>query len=249
MAYLVGMKLTTTKQRALLALSVVTFLVMVAAVLLNDLGWIYLALLVVIFLPQVALILLSSEKSKESGVEGVDESTLTSDLDEGKQENSSSEGTSFTTGVVSEGKIPLGSMGSRDYGRKVLLVEDNKDYQQVTVLLLKSMGLDVDVAMNGKLAFDACQNKGFDLILMDMNMPTMGGLRATQLIRHAKGPNAATPIIALTSHSDSYNKEKCYEAGMNSFLVKSCSIEEMIEEFDLVFEQTTMMEIDKDHHP
>lgn len=229
-----------------LACSILGFLVMVGIVIVNGLSWLYLLLLVLVFLPQFWFFWGSGKETdrnprmkKSLNRDKVEEGFLVDHSPNEKTE----EGESIE---AKEENMPLGKMGSRNFDREVLLVEDNADYKQVTVLLLKSMGLRIDEANNGKIAFEMAQEKRYDLILMDMNMPTMGGLRATQLIRHAKGPNMATPIIALTSHTDVYNREKCYEAGMNSFLVKSCSIEELVEELDLVFEQTTMMEIQDD---
>jgi CheY-like chemotaxis protein len=221
----------SSKNLGLITVSGLAFVILLVLVLLNDLAWYFPVLLAVIIAPQVWTFFKANVE--DSGATVLSETVKSSEGSEEREKKPSEEESQKV-------ELNLGSIGGRDYDRHVLLVEDNKDYQQVTILLLKNMGLDVDTAQNGKVAFQTAQEKRYDLILMDMNMPTMGGVESTQLIRHAKGPNMATPIIALTSNSDNYNRDKCYEAGMNSFLAKSCSIEEMVEELDLVFEQTTM---------
>jgi len=100
---------------------------------------------------------------------------------------------------------------------KVLLAEDNKDNQELLLLYLNRMGIDVTVVTNGQLAIEAVRDKDFDLILMDMQMPVMGGLEATELIRK-KGYDV--PVIALTANAMKEDKVRCYEAGCNGFLSK-----------------------------
>ncbi len=102
---------------------------------------------------------------------------------------------------------------------KVLLVEDNPTNQLVARELLESFGLQVVIADEGGAALERlCQN-GFDLVLMDIQMPGMDGYAATRAIR-ADHRHAQLPIIAMTAHAMEGDKEQCLAAGMNDYLSK-----------------------------
>lgn len=105
-------------------------------------------------------------------------------------------------------------------GVHVLLVEDNETNRYVAERLLTSLGCKIEMAANGALAMEACARRRFDLILMDMQMPVMDGLTATQKIRAGRGPNASTPIVALTANAFVEDAEACRKAGMNEHLTK-----------------------------
>jgi len=104
-------------------------------------------------------------------------------------------------------------------GAEILLVEDNDINQQIAVELLEMAGLVVTVANNGKIAVETVENKTFDAVLMDIQMPVMDGYTATQNIRLDK-KNAQLPIIAMTANAMSGDREKCLAAGMNAHLSK-----------------------------
>lgn len=113
----------------------------------------------------------------------------------------------------------------------VLLAEDNEDNQELLLLYLDRMGLDVTVVKNGQLAVDAVRDNKFDLVLMDMQMPVMGGLEATELMRQ---DGHKIPIIALTANAMKEDKDRCYEAGCNGFLPKPVDaniLSETLEQF------------------
>jgi len=104
-------------------------------------------------------------------------------------------------------------------GSNILLVEDNDINQQVTTELLKSSGLLVTVAKNGKDAIQKVNESSFDCVLMDVNMPVMDGLTATRAIRkNEKHHNL--PIIGVTAHAVTGYREKCLDAGMNDYVTK-----------------------------
>ncbi|WP_375754020.1 response regulator [Vibrio sp. HN007] len=113
--------------------------------------------------------------------------------------------------------------------KSILLVEDNKTNQKVIQLLLERLGHKVKLACDGReavnLLLDQTQtNQYFDLVFMDVSMPIMDGLKATELLRR-KSVN--TPIIALTAHALESDKEKCLKAGMNGFITKPIRIDEL----------------------
>ena len=111
---------------------------------------------------------------------------------------------------------------------RILLAEDNKTNQQVAVAMLKRMGLAVDVVENGQaVLLNFQQNRSYDLILMDVEMPEMDGLEATRRVRNLPGPARATPIVAMTAHALSGFKERCLAAGMNDYLMKPISLPEL----------------------
>jgi signal transduction histidine kinase/ActR/RegA family two-component response regulator len=102
----------------------------------------------------------------------------------------------------------------------LLLVEDNKINQKLALVLLRKLGYSVDVAENGLEAINAVEKIDYDLILMDMQMPVMGGIEATQHIRSLAGTKSLVPIIALTANAMESDFDACLAAGMNEVLTK-----------------------------
>ncbi len=105
---------------------------------------------------------------------------------------------------------------------RVLLAEDNQTNQMAAVRMLEMLGCQVDVAVNGIEAVDACRKVDYGIVLMDNQMPEMDGLTAARAIRsfelaHGKPP---VPIIALTADAMQGDREKCLAAGMNDYLSK-----------------------------
>ncbi|MGE0498827.1 MAG: response regulator [Ramlibacter sp.] len=109
---------------------------------------------------------------------------------------------------------------------RVLLVEDNDINQQVARELLQEAGLIVDVAGNGLVALGRVQSDRYDLVLMDMQMPVMDGLAATQAIRRIDGL-ADLPIVAMTANAMQTDRERCLAAGMNDYLSKPIDPDEL----------------------
>lgn len=102
---------------------------------------------------------------------------------------------------------------------KVLLVEDNKVNQTIATAMLKSFGLNMDLAENGQQAIDMIEGEDYKLVLMDIQMPVMDGVTATQEIRK-KYDKETLPIIALTANVTSEEVENYLSIGMNSHLGK-----------------------------
>jgi two-component system sensor histidine kinase/response regulator len=110
---------------------------------------------------------------------------------------------------------------------RILLAEDNTINQQVALLLLKKLGYRADVVSNGEEVLDALEQADYDLILMDVEMPEMDGLSATQAIR-TKYPHSQRPwIVAVTAYSMLGDRERCLEKGMNDYISKPIRIKEL----------------------
>ena len=103
----------------------------------------------------------------------------------------------------------------------VLLVEDNKINQLVTKIEIKKWKGNIDIASNVDIALDYLQHKKYNVILMDIGLPGINGLQATQYIRNNM-PDAVknVPIIAITASGLATDKQKCIDAGMNDFIAK-----------------------------
>lgn len=104
---------------------------------------------------------------------------------------------------------------------KILLVEDNLVNQKVALILLQRLGLEVEVANNGKEALQAYSKDKFSIILMDCHMPEMDGFDATVAIRQQGAQiGTYTPIIAVTALAMVGDRERCIAAGMDDYLSK-----------------------------
>ena len=104
-------------------------------------------------------------------------------------------------------------------GCRVLVADDEPVNQEIARILLRDVGLAVDCANDGEAALRLAMAGGYDLILMDMQMPRMDGVEATRRIR-ALPSHARTPILSMTANAFSQDRELCLEAGMNDFLSK-----------------------------
>jgi signal transduction histidine kinase/CheY-like chemotaxis protein len=113
-------------------------------------------------------------------------------------------------------------------GKKFLLAEDNIINQEIAVAILSDMGAEVDVVDNGQEGVDAYLRGDYDLILMDIRMPTMDGLEATRRIRSSgKADSASIPIVAMTANAMTEDREESRKAGMNGHVSKPIDINEL----------------------
>ncbi|WP_199243996.1 PAS domain-containing hybrid sensor histidine kinase/response regulator [Bacterioplanes sanyensis] len=103
---------------------------------------------------------------------------------------------------------------------QVLLAEDNPVNQKITLKILEKLGFDAEVAENGDIAINALRQRHFDLVLMDINMPVVDGIEATERIRDLGAPRSLVPILALTANAMMEDQERCLAAGMNGFVAK-----------------------------
>ncbi len=108
----------------------------------------------------------------------------------------------------------------------ILLVEDNPINQKVAVAMLAKLGCRVEVAENGEAALVAMNQRSYDLVFMDLQMPVMDGLDATERIRNSeKNHNRKPiPIVALTANAFPEDKERCFAVGMNDFIAKPVNV-------------------------
>jgi len=119
----------------------------------------------------------------------------------------------------------------------ILVVEDNLINQKLIVRILEKRGYLVDMANDGKEAVEKMSYSNYDLALMDIQMPEMDGIEATELIRKKeKEENAKmTPIIALTAYAMKGDKERFLKAGMNSYISKPIKQNELLETIEKLF--------------
>jgi CheY-like chemotaxis protein/HPt (histidine-containing phosphotransfer) domain-containing protein len=117
---------------------------------------------------------------------------------------------------------------------RILLAEDNITNQQVALGILKKLGLRADAVANGAEVLKALETLPYDLVLMDVQMPEMDGLEATQHIRNPESvvQNHQVPIIAMTAHAMQGDREKCIEAGMNDYVAKPISPQALVDALD-----------------
>lgn len=121
--------------------------------------------------------------------------------------------------IIKESKKPELEMDLS--GIRVLVAEDYPMNQLLINETLSSWNFEVEIVENGKLAFEKIRENEYDLVLMDVNMPEMGGLEATKLIREKLDePKRSIPIIAMTAGALKGDKEACINAGMNDYVSK-----------------------------
>ncbi|EEX31204.1 signal transduction histidine kinase [Vibrio coralliilyticus ATCC BAA-450] len=116
----------------------------------------------------------------------------------------------------------------------ILVAEDNKANQLVIREMFKRMGLSMDIAENGRRAIEMVEQYHYDLIFMDISMPEMDGMETCRAIRSMTDEKTCQiPIIALTAHSLSGDKEQFLDAGMNDYLSKPIRLSQLIEKINL----------------
>ncbi|CAJ0641514.1 5911_t:CDS:2 [Entrophospora sp. SA101] len=124
--------------------------------------------------------------------------------------------------LESNSSIPIDC--TRKQPLNILVAEDNVVNQKLIVKILGKFGHKVEIAANGQLAVEAFKSKRYDLILMDIQMPIMGGFEATQKIRDYESQHGGhVPIIALAVHAMIGDREKCLDSGMDEYLTKPLS--------------------------
>ncbi len=121
-------------------------------------------------------------------------------------------------GSAAPAEALLRSLVARGSGCRVLLAEDNLINQEVAAELLRSAGLALDIAADGEQAVALALDGGYDLVLMDVQMPGVDGLEATRRIRTARG--SGLPIVAMTANAFGEDRQACLAAGMDDHIGK-----------------------------
>jgi CheY-like chemotaxis protein len=118
------------------------------------------------------------------------------------------------------------SNGHRRY--RILLAEDNEVNRLLALHMLKREGHTVVIANDGQEAVDAVRRERFDLVLMDLQMPVMGGFDATRRIRESETAPTHLPIIAMTAHALKGDREACLDAGMDDYIAKPIKMHDLL---------------------
>ena len=113
--------------------------------------------------------------------------------------------------------------------RRALVADDNQVSRRLLCRLLEQLGFATDEVADGDLAVSALTQRGYDLILMDCQMPTVTGKEATVAIRmrEVDGVLNRTPIVAVTGQVDLFSEEECLAAGMDAYLTKPVSLAQL----------------------
>ena len=144
-------------------------------------------------------------------------------------------------GVVGDKAVEGLDMPRSCVSLRVLLAEDDAVSQLVVTQLLEGMGHEVVAVPDGEAALKQLARSGFDLLVLDLQMPVMDGLEATRRIRKSTliGDKAQVPIIALTGHALANDREKCTEEGMDGFVVKPVELEALAQAIAEVLDKRT----------
>lgn len=122
-------------------------------------------------------------------------------------------------------KITIPKLNNNDL--KILVVDDNQVNLLIISEVLKKLNINYLLAENGQIAIDLCKENLFDIILMDINMPILNGLEATNILKNQY--KIKTPIIALTANSLEGDKNKYLEEGFDDYLSKPFNINDFLE--------------------
>jgi len=124
--------------------------------------------------------------------------------------------------------LEMPAVNVANFGKRILVAEDNPINQVVVARTLETLGCKVEVVDNGADAVRSCEGTRYDLLLMDIQMPEMNGYEATAEIREAEGDLLHTPIVAMTALAVKGDREACLEAGMDDYLTKPVRRKELV---------------------
>jgi two-component system sensor histidine kinase/response regulator len=153
----------------------------------------------------------------------------------------------LSTAQVMPPRVPVGPPSlSRRTPRRVLLAEDNVVNQRVASGILQKAGHAVTIAATGHAALEWLSRSSFDVVLMDMQMPEMGGAEAMSIIRgEERSTGRHLPIIALTAHAMKGDREICLKAGADGYVSKPIAARELLDQVDQLTAHPAPMPDDK----
>ena len=129
-------------------------------------------------------------------------------------------------------------MAARHHTGRILLAEDNELNQEIAVAILEEAGFLTEIAENGEIAVEMLKRSEpgyYRLILMDVQMPVLGGYEATRIIRNLDNPNLSNiPILAMTANAFEEDRKEALLCGMNGHIAKPIDIEKLMETLDQV---------------
>ena len=128
----------------------------------------------------------------------------------------------------------------RNYQRRVLLSEDNVVNQKITSAMLERLGVETDIASNGKVCLELLRKRTYDLVLMDVHMPELDGLETTRRIRSLNDEVSKVPVIAMTASVLESDYIKCMEVGMDRFIAKPVNFAALINHLDHYFSSSAV---------
>jgi CheY-like chemotaxis protein len=115
----------------------------------------------------------------------------------------------------------------------ILIAEDNAVNRELLVRLLQKRGHRITVAVDGREAIESFRRWSFDVVMLDVQMPEYSGLEVIRMIREDEtGTGRHTPVIALTAHAMTGDRERCIEAGMDDYVAKPIKREELFSVID-----------------
>jgi two-component system sensor histidine kinase RpfC len=117
-------------------------------------------------------------------------------------------------------------------GLRILVAEDNLTNQKVIAKILERGGHEAQLAMNGEEALDAMEKETFDLVLLDLHMPVMGGLEAAKIFHFTRQGASRPPLVALTADATQESRKACEEAGFDGYLTKPVEVQKLLELVD-----------------
>ncbi len=112
--------------------------------------------------------------------------------------------------------------------KKILVAEDSSVIQNLTKKILTQQNYQISAVKNGKQVMDKLSKESFDLILMDIHMPQMDGMKCAEAIRQMKGDIANVPIIAITGNANNYSMEDFKGAGIDEFIPKPLNYDTLV---------------------
>jgi PAS domain S-box-containing protein len=134
----------------------------------------------------------------------------------------------ISVGIAATARQPVESAeGGHLKALKILVAEDNMVNQMVILRMLQKLGCQADFASDGRAAVSRVEANSYDIVLMDVHMPSVDGLEATRRIRKMPSAQSCVPVVALTAAATTEDRTACLAAGMNDYLSKPIAFEDL----------------------